>query len=150
MRHSLRYSRLRLRPTILASALVAGSLLAACGGADAVAAPDEENVPNQGIVAGTLEARAARPTVTLRNTTEFVVGYMIIDKDQATVALFPPCNQSCPLLRQGESVAVPYTAISGYTSSSREAIVMWWKYTRSADGTLRPTGAVQTTKLSLD
>jgi hypothetical protein len=101
-------------------------------------------------VAGTLEATAAKPVLTLRNTTEFVVGYMVVEKNMATVALFPPCGNNCPTIRQGESVAVSYSSIAGYTPAAREAIVMWWTYARRADGSLAPQGAVNTINVRLD
>ena len=96
-----------------------------------------------------LEATAARPTLTLRNTTEFQVGYMVVDKDQMVVALYPPCGDNCPKLQQGASVAIPYANIGGYTNASTEAVVMWWTYTRQADGSLKATGAVQTKNIRL-
>ena len=105
--------------------------------------------PNQGIVAGTLIVKAARPTLTLRNTTEFVVGYMIVDKDQMTIALYPPCGAQCAKLVQGAEVRVPYTSIGGYTSTSTEANVLWFTYARAADGTLTPQGPIQTTRVTL-
>ena len=136
-------------PTVLATAL----LLSACAAEKVPAtAPSTTNGNDggNGIVAGTLEARAVRPTLTLRNTTEFVVGYMVVDKDQAVVALYPPCGQNCPTLVQGASAAIPYTAIGGYTAASREANVMWWKYIRRADGSLAPDGGAQTIIVRLD
>mgnify|MGYP007004410918 CR=1 FL=1 len=104
---------------------------------------------NQGIIAGTLVVTAARPTLTLRNTTEFVVGYMVIDKDQMTIALYPPCGAQCAKLVPGANVGVPYASIAGYTSASTEANVLWFTYARAADGTLTPEGAVQTTRIKL-
>lgn len=136
----------RLAPTIF----MASALLSGCGNdVDQPAAPSAP-APNQGIVAGTLEVSAARPNLVLRNTTEFVVGYMVVDKDQMVIALYPPCNASCPLLVQGASVSVPYSAISGHTAASREAVVMWWKYVRRADGTLTPDGGMQSVNVRLD
>ncbi len=105
--------------------------------------------PNQGIVAGTLVVTAARPTLTLRNTTEFVVGYMVIDKDQMTIALYPPCGTQCAKLVQGANASVPYASITGYTSASTEANVLWFTYARAADGTLTPQGPIQTTRVKL-
>ena len=105
--------------------------------------------PNQGIVAGSLVVKAARPTLTLRNTTEFVVGYMVIDKDQMTIAMYPPCGAQCAKLIQGAEVSVPYTSIAGYTSASTEAHVLWFTYARAADGTLTPQGPIQTTRVTL-
>jgi hypothetical protein len=136
----------RLAPTVF----FASALLTACGRDDQPLAGPENPNANQGIVAGTLEARASRPTLTLRNTTEFVVGYMVVDKDQMVVALYPPCGDSCPQLVQGAQAQLDYTRIAGYTASSREAVVMWWKYTRDRDGKLRPEGAVQTVNVRLD
>ena len=66
------------------------------------------------------------------------------------VALYPPCGDRCPQLVQGASVQVPYSAISGYTAASREAVVMWWKYVRRADGTLAPEGGMQSVNVRLD
>lgn len=142
----MRFSTKLTTPTILASAL----FLSACASESHLTTAPPQNSGNNGIVAGTLEAKAARPTLTLRNTTEFVVGYMVVDKDQAVIALYPPCGQSCPTLRQGESTALSYTAIGGYTAASREARVMWWTYVRRADGSLTPEGGVQTVHVRLD
>lgn len=139
----------RLAPTIF----IASALFAGCGSdADQPAAPPAPSAPapSQGIVAGTLEASAARPNLVLRNTTEFVVGYMVVDKDQMVIALYPPCNDRCPQLVQGASVSIPYSAIGGYTAASREAVVMWWKYVRRADGSLVPEGGMQSVNVRLD
>lgn len=154
MRHSTkmdtksvtRFATKLTTPTMLASAL----FLAACGGENSITTAPTQNTGNNGIVAGTLEAKAARPVLTLRNTTEFVVGYMVVDKDQLVVALYPPCGQNCPTLVQGASASVNYGSISGYTAASREATVMWWKYVRRADGSLQPEGGVQTINVRLD
>ena len=110
---------------------------------------DSAPTPNQGIVAGTLVVTAARPTLTLRNTTALVVGYMIVDKDQMTIALYPPCGAQCAKLEQGADVTVPYASIAGYTSASTEANVLWFTYARAADGTLTPQGPIQTTRVKL-
>jgi len=134
----------------LALALAGALAVAGCSKGNEPAAAPNTNTGNPGIVAGTLEVRASRPTLTLRNTTEFVVGYMVVDKDQMVVALYPPCGQNCPTLRQGESVTLNYSAIHGYTSQSTEANVMWWKYVRRPDGSLAPDGPVQTIKTRLD
>ena len=107
--------------------------------------PDGAN----GIIAGTLVASASRPTLTLRNTTEQVVGYMVVEKNQMVVALYPPCGTDCPKLVQGAQITLPYASIAGYTNAATDAIVMWWRYTRAADGTLTPSGAVQTIAVRL-
>lgn len=143
-----------MNPVIRLATLAATAFLAAAttGCSNEGAAPVENATPagsNNGIVAGTLEATAARPTLTLRNTTEQVVGYMVVDKDQMVVALYPPCGANCPKLVQGASIAVPYAQISGYTNASTEATVMWWTYTRAADGSLQASGAVQTKNVRL-
>lgn len=141
----MRFSTKLTTPTMLASAL----FLSACASESTLTTAPTPTA-NNGIVAGTLEAKAARPTLTLRNTTEFVVGYMVVDKDQAVIALYPPCGQNCPTLKQGESATLNYTSIGGYTAASREAHVMWWKYVRRADGSLTPEGGVQTVNVRLD
>jgi hypothetical protein len=138
-------------PTLLI--LAVGLVSTGCAGSPSeTTARDTDVGPpsgNQGIIAGTLEAKAVRPVITLRNTTEHVVGYMVVDKDQALMALYPPCGQQCPQLVQGGSATVTYTQISGYTQKSTEALVLWWTYRRAADGTLQPEGAMQTTRVRL-
>jgi hypothetical protein len=105
--------------------------------------------PRNGIVAGTLEVTAKRPNLTLRNTSEFIVGYTIVDSEMATIALFPPCGNSCPTLVQGASIVVPYSAIGGYSTASKKANVLWFKYQRSADGTLKPIEGVNVAQVTL-
>ena len=143
-----------MNPIFRLAALTATAFLSAA----AVTACSEEattptdSVPtnsNPGIVAGTLEVTAAKPTLTLKNGTEFQVGYMVVDKDQMVVALYPPCGDNCPKLAQGAQVAIPYANIGGYTNASTEAVVMWWTYTRQADGSFKATGAVQTKNIRL-
>lgn len=140
----------RLAPTILFSALAACALTACespSGNDDDTRIP----APNQGIVAGTLEARVDRAaqTLTLRNTTEFEVGFMVIEKDMMTVALMPPCGNSCPILVQGATTSVKYSAINGYTPQAKEARVLWWTYKRNADGSRTTQGGVNTTNITL-
>jgi len=140
-----------LAKMVLASALVAGTL-SACGspsGANDDTAPVPS--PSQGIVAGTLEARVDRAaqTISLRNATGSDVGYMIIEKDMMTVALMPPCGTSCPIIQPGTSASVKYSSISGYTPQAKEARVLWWTYTRHADGTRTTQGGVNTVSITL-
>jgi hypothetical protein len=140
------------RLTRVAAAALLALAAGACSRTPSGTDNDSTGTPagnNQGIVAGTLEVKAARPTLTLRNTTEFVVGYMIVDKDQAVIALYPPCAADCPNLVQGATTTVAYSAIGGYTSKSTEATVMWWTYRRNADGTLRAEGAINTMHVKL-
>ena len=131
-----------------ALAMMVVLVLAACGnpfGSDA------EPSPEQGIDTGALRVsvdRSAR-TLTLRNTTEFVVGYMIVDSEIATIALFPPCGTTCLRLVQGDSVVVPYSAIGGYTANSRRANVLWFKYQRGTDGTLVPIEGMNVVEVAL-
>ena len=134
--------------TLTATAFLSAVAATACSD-EAVLPTDSVPTSNPGIVAGTLEATAAKPTLTLKNGTEFQVGYMVVDKDQMVVAMYPPCGDNCPKLAQGAQVAIPYTNIGGYTNASTEATVMWWTYTRQADGSLKATGAVQTKNIRL-
>jgi hypothetical protein len=141
----------RLAPTVLISSLLA-SALAGCANApsgadDASPTPS----PNQGIVAGALETKVDRSaqSLTLRNTTEFDVGYMVVEKDMMTVALFPPCGTSCPIVVPGATATVPYANIGGYTPQAKEARVMWWTYRRNADGSRTAQGSVNTITITL-
>lgn len=144
-------SRLRrAAPTVLASAMIACTLIA-CGSPSAADDPDQVSSPNQGIVAGTLEARVDRAaqTLSLRNTTAFEVGYMVIEKDMMTVALMPPCGNNCPIVVQGASATVAYNSIAGYTAQAKEARVLWWTYKRNADGTRTTQGGVNSVTVTL-
>lgn len=145
----------RLKPTILASSMFKSGVLAsltllgaACSTNSASTAPPTNNGAS-GIVAGTLEVTIAGTALKLRNTTEQQVGYMVVDKEQMVIALYPPCAANCPVLVQGATASVPFSAIGGYTSQSTEARVMWWKYVVRADGTKVADGPVQTVSVKL-
>jgi hypothetical protein len=98
--------------------------------------PIADPVPN-GIVAGTLEARVEGTAVVLRNTTEFVVTYRLIESETATRALYPVCTvATCSRLAQGESRTVPLTSIDGWSAAARSAIVPWWRMVPQRDGSL--------------
>jgi hypothetical protein len=136
--------------TALAAMLVAGAL-AACGAPSGTDEGAAEPSPNQGIAAGTVEVKTDRAAgvLTLRNTTVSEVGYMVLEKEMMTVALMPPCGNSCPILIQGASVTVPYASISGYTPQAREGRVLWWSMKRNADGTRTTQGGVNVVTFTL-
>lgn len=136
----------RLKPTVLATLAL---LSAACSSNPAAPESPAQNGSPNGIVAGTVEVTAGAGVVKLRNTTEKQVGYMVVDKDQMVVALYPPCGSNCPIVVQGATASVLYAQISGYTNKSTHAVVMWWRYTTRADGTRVPEGAMQTTTVQL-
>ena len=142
-----------MSPVFRLAGLLTAAFLAAAASAcrNDAAVVDVPNPPQNsgGLLAGTLETVAIRPHLKLRNTTEFVVGYMVVDKDQMVVALYPPCGAQCPKLAQGEQLLLPYANIAGYTDRSTEAVVMWWTYIRGADNTLQPHGPVQTRHVRL-
>ncbi|MBC8090127.1 MAG: hypothetical protein H7Z40_22955 [Phycisphaerae bacterium] len=137
----------RLKPTVLATLALFSA--AACTTDPAAPESPAQNGSQNGIVAGTLEVTASSGSLKLRNTTERQVGYMVVDKNQMVVALYPPCGSNCPVVVQGAVANVPYSQISGYTNQSTHAVVMWWRYTLRADGTRVADGAVQTTTVQL-
>jgi hypothetical protein len=109
--------------------------LAGCADRQAVE-PTDEPAPT-GIVAGALTARVEGTQVVLRNTTEFVVTYRMIESETATRALFPVCTvATCPRLAQGEERRVPLTDIVGWSAAARSAIVPWWRMVPQRDGSL--------------
>ena len=136
----------QLKPTVLT---ILALLSAACANNPAGPQSPTQNGSPSGIVAGTLEVTASSRSVRLRNTTEQQVGYMVVDKNQMVIALYPPCGTNCPVVVQGAIATLPYTQISGYTNQSTHAVVMWWRYTLRADGTRVAEGAVQTTTVQL-
>ncbi|MEO7998170.1 MAG: hypothetical protein ABI852_12035 [Gemmatimonadaceae bacterium] len=136
-----------IRSSVLASLAL---LMVACSSNTAATEPTPSNNDSQhGIVAGTLEVTTSNNTVKLRNTTERQVGYMVIEKNQVTVAMFPPCVSNCQVLKQAESATVPFTQIVGYTPQATDATVLWWKYAIRTDGTLVPEGSMQSTSIKL-
>lgn len=110
--------------------------LAACA-PESTAPSAEDDRPGHGIVAGTLEASVVNGKVRLKNQTEHVVGYLVVDKNTAIVAMLPPCSGSgCKTLVQGGEAAISFTEIGGYVpGESREAIVYWWSYLPGPGGT---------------
>lgn len=137
---------MRTLPTTLV--LVLALFSTACDSTPSEADPSLQP-PNQGIVAGAVTARAERAAITIRNGTEFVVGYLLLDSEMATIALFPPCGNSCATLVQGGSITLPYSAIGGYTTASRRANLHWFKYQRKADGTLVPIEGMNVLAITL-
>jgi hypothetical protein len=141
--------------TMLTSTVLTGIMLAslmllgtACSTDSAlVTEPVDEQSP--GIIAGTLEVSLNGQALKLRNTTERQVGYMVVDKNQLVVALYPPCGEQCAAVVQGASANVPFSQISGYTPESTEATVMWFRYQIRTDGKKVPEGAVQMTHIKL-
>jgi hypothetical protein len=140
----------RLVPAVLSVLLMAGTMTA-CGAPSGTDDGTAEPAPNQGIVAGALEVKVDRTArvLTLRNTTASEVGYMVLEKDMMTIALMPPCGNSCPILVQGASATVPYASIGGYTPQAKEGRVLWWSYKRNADGTRTTQGGVNTVSITL-
>lgn len=135
---------------LLAAVLVTAS---ACRH-DSPRATDPEQVlrQGQGIVAGTLEVEVdtTAQTLTLRNNTEYVIGFMPVEKQVMTIAIFPPCGSICPILAQGQSKTIRYTDIIGYTPGALEARVLWWTYVRQDDGKSHAQGGVRTVIVHLD
>ena len=140
----------RLVPAVLSVLLMAGTVTA-CGAPSGTDDDTAEPAPNQGIVAGALEVKVDRTArvLTLRNTTASEVGYMVLEKDMMTIALMPPCGNSCPILVQGATVTVAYASIGGYTPQAKEGRVLWWSYKRNADGTRTTQGGVNTVNITL-
>lgn len=145
----------RLKPTILASTMFKGGVLAsfallgiACSNDSAGTAPDL-TIGTPGIVAGTLEVSAVAGGVKLRNTTEQQIGFAVLDKDQFVIAIYPLCIADCLMLPQGVTATVPFSLIAGYNPQSTEAVVVWWRYIVRADGMKVPDGSQQTTTVKL-
>lgn len=137
---------MRQYKTIISALLL--TVFAGCR-TDSLRPTDPEPRPGQSIIAGTLEAQVNKATksLVLKNGTEFVVGYLVVEKDIATVALFPPCGANCTKLVQGQSRTINFSEIVGYTPQATEARVMWWTY---APGSDQPQGGVQTVQVKLD
>lgn len=136
--HSVFSSRVRL-----ACAAVLTTVAFGCGSGAAAPHGDPTGNLNGGIVAGTLEVTAANRSLTLRNTTEQVVTYFVFEKETLILATFPPCGSQITRLAQADKVLIPYSEIVGYSDKATEAAVFWCALSRSADGTFKPLGSMQ-------
>jgi hypothetical protein len=135
-------------PRLLATVSCA-LLVAACAATQTVESPIVDPVPN-GIVAGTIVVRVENGVIILRNTTEFVVTYRLIEAETATRALFPVCTiTSCPRLAQGEERRIPYAEITGWSPAAREAILPWWRMIPQRDGSLTPDARSEGVRIQL-
>ena len=134
--HSVFSSRVRL-------ACAAALATVALGCSNGAAAPNTDPAGN-GNAGGTLEVTAANRSLTLRNTTEQVVTYFVFEKETLILATIPPpCGSQITRLAQAEKVLIPYSEIVGYSDKATEAAVFWCALTRSADGTFKPLGTMQ-------
>jgi len=131
------------RGGVLATLALLGS---ACANEFSSTAPATNN-GTPGIVAGTLDVSTANGAVMLRNTTEHLIGYMVIDNNR--LMSVAPCGSTCPIVVQGATSTVPFAQITGYSLESSEAQVLWWKYTVRTDGAKVADGSMQTTTIKL-
>lgn len=132
---------------VAATVLAAGVTACSSDGAPIEAPAPPENA---GLWEGAVSVTARRPVVTIRNGTDRVIGYRVIEKHQMLVALYPPCTSACTKLAQGATATVGYTAIDGYTDAAREATLVYWTYVPGPNGTLVVDGPIQTIGIHLD
>jgi hypothetical protein len=106
----------------------------ACSGGTTAPRVVDDNGGN-GIVAGSLQISVKAPALHLKNQTEYKVGYLVVEKGMAVVAMIPPCNPGqCNELVQGAERAIAFADIPGFTAASKEATVYWWKWVPGASG----------------
>lgn len=130
-----------MRAVMAALVLVAG----ACARDGAEPAAPETETPGSGLWEGMIEAQAVRDSVTLKNQTERTVGYVVLEKNMAMVAMFPPCTSDCRTLVPGASASVAVADIPGVEPTSREVVVYWWSYDRAGV----PMGGMSSTVVAL-
>lgn len=144
----MKHPRLLLSlPLAMAALLTALPACSATPSAVSDSADGSVNAPQ--IASGTIEITANRPNLILRNTTETIVVYRLIDEELQTLALMAPCDARCPQIVQGASVTVPYTAITGYSDATKRVHLVWWTLRRAPDGTLRVDGELQSKRVTL-
>lgn len=140
----MKHSRL-----LLSFPLVMAALLACSATPSAVDDIADGSVNAPQIVTGTLDVTANRPNLILRNTTETIVAYQMIDENLLALALMAPCDTRCPQIVQGASATVPYTTIAGYSDATKNVRIAWWTLRRAPDGTLRVDGDPQSKRVTL-
>lgn len=86
----------------------------------------------------------------LQNRSEHAAFYFTAERQSAALISWAQCVNTarCTTVAPGGQVAVPYSAISGYTPGSAEAIVWWWKAVQPGSGAARP-GALHTVVVRL-
>ncbi|MCC6243273.1 MAG: hypothetical protein IT353_10555 [Gemmatimonadaceae bacterium] len=125
-------------------------LLLAVACSDSAAPPELAPLGNGNpSVANPVEATAARPNVTVRNTSDSTVGYFVVEREILIRATFAPCGDHTPRLAPGRQIVIPYDSIMGYDRQAKEAVVFWCTMSRGPDGLWRPVGGMQSVSVRL-
>lgn len=115
----------------VAAVLLLASL--ACSGA----APTAPNVEHP------LNIAVTNDGLRLTNESDAPLFYQSFEKVWGTTGLFiwGPCVQptTCPVVPPHGTTTVPYSAIGGYTTDARQALVYFWELTPAGSGKYDPT-----------
>ncbi len=125
-------------PTFLLTAIAL--LTAGCDNRPVAGDLTEPPAETQGRLSGTFTATAQRPSLILRNTTDYVVGFTVNEKEGMILRLLPPCGVERPQVAPGQAITLRYADIDGYTDAAREVVVSWCILKRASDGTLQRYG----------
>ena len=127
-----------MRRTLTAIALAAAALTAGC------------DSPTDGGVEPGLAVFARTGVITLSNTTDAPLYYVILERETAIVANWAPCATpaNCPGVEPGGETAIRYQDVSGYEPGDSEALLTSYRLTASAGGTWKATD-FRTTVVSL-
>jgi hypothetical protein len=75
-----------------------------------------------------LRVTARDAAVQVENVSERPVFYLVYERGAtALINWSASVAADCPSVAPGARAAIPYTAIGGYVSGKREAIVWWWE-----------------------
>ncbi len=106
----------------------------------ALAAIGCDNQPTT-VSGGFLRALAASGVLNVKNYSVRPINYFIVDRNSLALINWGQCaGPTCPSLRAGGSLAMPYDSIAFYTAQSKEAVVYWWHSMFDGKGGYKPDG----------
>jgi hypothetical protein len=87
-----------------------------------------------------LLVRAAPPVLNLTNQTSAPVYSYVIDREAAAYTDWAPCTNpsTCAAIKAGATGSLAYAQITGYSSTSTEAIIYWWHLVPDGTNGFRP------------
>ena len=89
-----------------------------------------------------LSVEVVPPALSLKNLVNVPVYTFIADPNYLALVDWTPCTDpaQCPSIAPGEKRSIPYTAITGYTPTTLEAIVYHWLLVPKSGGGFQPDG----------
>lgn len=78
----------------------------------------------------TVTVSAAESRIHVSNRGSFSIGYFPIEQGALALSLWAPCGPEIPgclILAPGADASLSYSAVTGYYSGAKAAVVYWWR-----------------------